>query len=73
MEKTWLKHYPKGVPANINVEQYPSLVALIGLYLSHSIRRQQELNLAERRLAAYQPLWQLTKMARRSRSDPATP
>ena len=29
MEKTWLKHYPKGVPANINVEQYPSLVALI--------------------------------------------
>ena len=29
MEKTWLKHYPSGVPANINVEQYPSLVALI--------------------------------------------
>ena len=29
MEKTWLKQYPKGVPANINVEQYPSLVALI--------------------------------------------
>jgi long-chain acyl-CoA synthetase len=29
MEKIWLKHYPKGVPANINVEQYPSLVALI--------------------------------------------
>ena len=29
MEKTWLKHYPKGVPANINVEQYPSLVALV--------------------------------------------
>jgi long-chain acyl-CoA synthetase len=29
MEKTWLKHYPKGVPASINVEQYPSLVALI--------------------------------------------
>jgi long-chain acyl-CoA synthetase len=29
MEKTWLKHYPKGVPATINVEQYPSLVALI--------------------------------------------
>jgi len=29
MEKTWLKHYPKGVPATIDVEQYPSLVALI--------------------------------------------
>ncbi|HUG26600.1 long-chain-fatty-acid--CoA ligase [Piscinibacter sp.] len=29
MEKTWLKHYPSGVPANINAEQYPSLVALI--------------------------------------------
>ncbi|MBX3605628.1 MAG: long-chain-fatty-acid--CoA ligase [Piscinibacter sp.] len=29
MEKIWLKHYPAGVPANIDVEQYPSLVALI--------------------------------------------
>ena len=29
MEKTWLKQYPQGVPANINVEQYPSLVALL--------------------------------------------
>ena len=29
MEKTWLKQYPKGVPANIDVEQYPSLVALL--------------------------------------------
>src|SRR5258705_3033089 len=29
MEKTWLKHYPKGVPATIDVEQYASLVALI--------------------------------------------
>ena len=29
MEKTWLKQYPAGVPATINVEQYPSLVALI--------------------------------------------
>src|SRR5437763_14558114 len=28
MEKTWLKHYPNGVPASINVGQYPSLVAL---------------------------------------------
>ena len=29
MEKTWLKQYPKGVPENIDVELYPSLVALL--------------------------------------------
>ena len=29
MEKTWLKQYPAGVPANIDVEQYSSLVALL--------------------------------------------
>ncbi len=29
MEKTWLKQYPQGVPAQIDVEQYPSLVALL--------------------------------------------
>ena len=29
MEKTWLKQYPTGVPATIDVEQYPSLVALL--------------------------------------------
>jgi long-chain acyl-CoA synthetase len=29
MEKTWLKQYPTGVPAEINVEQYASLVALL--------------------------------------------
>jgi long-chain acyl-CoA synthetase len=29
VEKTWLKHYPAGVPATINVDQYPSLVALM--------------------------------------------
>jgi long-chain acyl-CoA synthetase len=29
MDKTWLKQYPAGVPASINVEQYPSLVALM--------------------------------------------
>ncbi len=29
MEKTWLKQYPAGVPANIDVAQYPSLVALV--------------------------------------------
>jgi long-chain acyl-CoA synthetase len=29
MEKTWLKHYPAGVPHEINPDQYPSLVALL--------------------------------------------
>ena len=29
MEKSWLKQYPPGVPAEINVEQYASLVALL--------------------------------------------
>jgi long-chain acyl-CoA synthetase len=29
MEKTWLKQYPQGVPAEVDVEQYPSLVALL--------------------------------------------
>ena len=29
MEKNWLKHYPKEVPANIDVEQYSSLVSLM--------------------------------------------
>jgi long-chain acyl-CoA synthetase len=29
MEKTWLKQYPAGVPGQIDVARYPSLVALI--------------------------------------------
>jgi long-chain acyl-CoA synthetase len=29
MEPLWLKHYPHSVPATIDVEQYPSLVALL--------------------------------------------
>ncbi|MEY2891977.1 MAG: hypothetical protein RJA98_1885 [Pseudomonadota bacterium] len=29
MEKIWLKHYPAGVPAEIDVAEYPSLVALM--------------------------------------------
>jgi long-chain acyl-CoA synthetase len=29
MEKIWLKHYPQGVPTEINEELYPSLVHLI--------------------------------------------
>ncbi|HEY2928235.1 long-chain-fatty-acid--CoA ligase [Piscinibacter sp.] len=40
MEKTWLKQYPKGVPANIDVAQYPSLVALI----EESFRKYRDLS-----------------------------
>ncbi len=29
MEKIWLKHYPAGVPAEVNAELYPSLVDLM--------------------------------------------
>ena len=29
MQKTWLAHYPAGVPAEINAAQYPSLVELM--------------------------------------------
>ncbi|MEY4564531.1 MAG: hypothetical protein RLZZ618_3808 [Pseudomonadota bacterium] len=29
MEKTWLKHYPQGVPAHVDMAQYASLVALL--------------------------------------------
>ncbi|HWP19245.1 MAG TPA: long-chain-fatty-acid--CoA ligase [Burkholderiaceae bacterium] len=29
MNKPWLKHYPEGVPHEINPDQYPSLVALL--------------------------------------------
>ncbi len=42
MDRIWLKHYPAGVPADIDTAQYPSLVALleesfIGLVLCESI------------------------------------
>jgi long-chain acyl-CoA synthetase len=39
MEKTWLKHYPAGVPAEIDVAQYPSLVAL----LEESFKKHRDL------------------------------
>ena len=29
MERIWLKQYPAGVPADIDTNQYPSLVALL--------------------------------------------
>ena len=44
-----------------------ALVALIGLYLAHSYRRQQRLRVAERRLDAYGALWKLMEDARPTR------
>lgn len=44
-----------------------TLVALIGLYLAHSYRRQQRLRIAERRLDAYGALWKLMEVARPTR------
>ena len=38
MEKTWLKHYPAGVPAEIEADVYPSLVAL----LEESFRKHRD-------------------------------
>ena len=35
MEKTWLKQYPAGVPAEVDVNQYPSLVALLDESFRH--------------------------------------
>jgi long-chain acyl-CoA synthetase len=39
MEKTWLKHYPDGVPADVKTDLYPSLVAL----LEESFRKHRDL------------------------------
>ena len=39
MEKTWLRQYPAGVPAEITIDAYPSLVAL----LDESFRKHREL------------------------------
>jgi hypothetical protein len=46
-----------------------SSLAIIGLYLTHNLRRQQSLKIAEQRVAAYRTLWQLTEVARRTRWD----
>ncbi|MDT7833983.1 long-chain-fatty-acid--CoA ligase [Aquabacterium sp. OR-4] len=64
MEKTWLKHYPAGVPATISTDAYPSLVALIEdsfskyrdqtgyLFMGRSIRFG-EIDEASRAMAAW--------------------
>jgi hypothetical protein len=44
-------------------------VAVIGLYLTHSLRRQQRLRVAEQRMASYQELWKLMEVARPTRME----
>ena len=44
----------------------------IGLYLTHSLRRQQSLKVAAQRVEAYRPLWELMKVVRRSRLEDGT-
>ena len=39
MEKTWLKHYPAGVPAEVKTDVYPSLTALV----EESLRKYRDL------------------------------
>jgi long-chain acyl-CoA synthetase len=64
MDKTWLKQYPAGVPAEIDVNQYPSLVALLeDSFKQHAAKeayhfmgksiRFREVDDASRALAAY--------------------
>jgi hypothetical protein len=48
-----------------------SLLGVIGLYLTHSLRRQQSLKITELRVAAYRTLWQLMEVARRTRWNAA--
>ena len=68
MERIWLKQYPAGVPAEIDVTQYPSLVelleesfakfrdrkAFICMDKSMTYRELDEMSLRARRLAAEQ-------------------
>jgi hypothetical protein len=45
-------------------------LAIVGLYLAHSLRRQQRLTIAEQRIEAYRELWGEMHVARPSRVDP---
>jgi hypothetical protein len=44
-------------------------VTVIGLYLTHSLRRQQRLRVAEQRMASYRELWKLMEIARPTRLE----
>jgi hypothetical protein len=46
-----------------------SVIALIGLWLAHDLRRQQRLKIADQRIVAYQELWKLMELARPTRLD----
>jgi hypothetical protein len=48
-----------------------SLIAVAGLYLAHSLRRQQTLKIAEERTNAYRKLWELMELARPTRLEAA--
>ena len=54
-------------PVDIAQLVMTSLVALVGLYLAHSYRRQQRVLVADRRLDAYGELWALLEVARPTR------
>jgi alkanesulfonate monooxygenase SsuD/methylene tetrahydromethanopterin reductase-like flavin-dependent oxidoreductase (luciferase family) len=45
-------------------------LAVIGLYLAHSLTRQQRLKIAEQRIDVYRKLWSEMFVARPSRVDP---
>ena len=47
-----------------------SAVTIVGLYLTHSLRRQQRLKVAEQRMASYRELWKLMEVARPTRLEP---
>jgi hypothetical protein len=44
-----------------------SVIAIIGLYLAHSVRRQTSLKIAEQRIASYGELWKLMGVVRPTR------
>lgn len=46
-----------------------AVVAAVGLYLAHSVRRNTNLSIAEPRRAAYSPLWEMTGVAAPTRLD----
>ena len=44
MERLWLRHYPPGVPADIDLSRYPSLVAMF--------EEELQAHIADRRVPA---------------------
>ena len=48
-----------------------SVIAVIGLYLAHSLRRQTSLKIAEQRITSYRELWKLMGVVRPTRLSEA--